>query len=86
MLRQSKFPWQMDKSVAYDKLILASGAHPNVPPFPGRELKGVQTLRTLEDADLIMDVARQQAKVICIGGGLLGLEVAGGSGTGRALK
>ena len=65
------------QKLAYDKLILASGAHPNVPPFPGRELKGVQTLRTLEDADLIMDVARQQAKVVCIGGGLLGLEVAG---------
>lgn len=65
------------QKLAYDKLILASGARPNVPPFPGRELKGVQTLRTLEDADLIMDVARQQAKVVCIGGGLLGLEVAG---------
>lgn len=65
------------QKLAYDKLILASGAHPNVPPFPGRELKGVQTLRTLEDAELIMDVARQQAKVVCIGGGLLGLEVAG---------
>ena len=65
------------QKLSYDKLILASGAHPNVPPFPGRELKGVQTLRTLEDADLIMDVARKQAKVVCIGGGLLGLEVAG---------
>ena len=65
------------QKLSYDKLILASGAHPNVPPFPGRELKGVQTLRTLDDADLIMDVARKQARVICIGGGLLGLEVAG---------
>lgn len=65
------------QKLPYDKLILASGAHPNMPPFPGRELKGVQTLRTLEDADLIMDVARKQAKVVCIGGGLLGLEVAG---------
>ncbi len=65
------------QKLAYDKLILASGAHPNVPPFPGRELQGVQTLRTLEDADLIMEVARKQAKVVCIGGGLLGLEVAG---------
>lgn len=65
------------QKLPYDKLILASGAHPNVPPFPGRELKGVQTLRTLEDADLIMEVARKKAKVVCIGGGLLGLEVAG---------
>ena len=63
--------------LSYDKLILASGAHPNVPPFPWRELRGVQTLRTLADADLILAVARTRAKVICIGGGLLGLEVAG---------
>lgn len=65
------------QKLPYDKLILASGAHPNVPPFPGRELEGVQTLRTLDDADLILDVSRHQAQVICIGGGLLGLEVAG---------
>ena len=65
------------QKLPYDKLILASGAHPNMPPFPGRVLKGVQTLRTLEDADLILDVARKHARVVCIGGGLLGLEVAG---------
>ena len=65
------------QKLPYDKLILASGAHPIMPPFPGRELKGVQTLRTLEDADLILEVARKQGKVVCIGGGLLGLEVAG---------
>lgn len=65
------------QKLSYDKLILASGSHPNVPPFPGKDLEGVQTLRTLEDADLIMNVARNHAKVVCIGGGLLGLEVAG---------
>ncbi len=65
------------QKLPYDKLILASGAHPIMPPFPGRELKGVQTLRTLDDADLILDVARKQGQVVCIGGGLLGLEVAG---------
>ena len=65
------------QKLPYDKLILASGAHPILPPFPGRELKGVQTLRTLDDADLILEVARKQGQVVCIGGGLLGLEVAG---------
>jgi nitrite reductase (NADH) large subunit len=65
------------QKLPYDKLILASGAHPIMPPFPGRELKGVQTLRTLDDADLILEVAREQGQVVCIGGGLLGLEVAG---------
>lgn len=63
--------------LAYDKLILASGANPRVPPFPGKDLKGVQTLRTLEDADLILEIARKKARVVCIGGGLLGLEAAG---------
>lgn len=65
------------QKLSYHKLILASGAHPNVPPFPGHELKGAQTLRTLEDADLILEIARKKAKIVCIGGGLLGLEVAG---------
>ena len=65
------------QKLPYHKLILASGAHPNMPPFPGHELKGAQTLRTLEDADLILEIARKKAKIVCIGGGLLGLEVAG---------
>lgn len=64
--------------IEYDKLILANGASPFVPPIPGRELDGVMTLRSLEDADKILNITAKSANVVCIGGGLLGLEIAGG--------
>jgi nitrite reductase (NADH) large subunit len=64
--------------IEYDKLILANGASPFVPPIPGRELDGVMTLRSLEDADKILNITAEPANVVCIGGGLLGLEIAGG--------
>ncbi len=65
------------RRVQYDKLILATGASPFVPPIPGVQTPGVQTLRTIEDADKILEASANKADVICIGGGLLGLEVAG---------
>src|SRR5450756_631190 len=37
--------------LAYDKLLLANGASPFVPPLPGTDQAGVFTLRTLDDAD-----------------------------------
>jgi nitrite reductase (NADH) large subunit len=61
----------------FDKLILACGAHPFVPPVPGSDRGGVFSLRTLPDADGILEAARPGARVACIGGGLLGLETAG---------
>ncbi len=66
------------ESLVYDKLILAMGAHPGMPPFKGSELPGIKTVRTLEDADEIIDACSAGGvDVVCIGGGLLGLEVAG---------
>jgi nitrite reductase (NADH) large subunit len=38
----------------YDRLIVANGAHPFVPPITGSQLKNVVTLRTLDDADLYL--------------------------------
>jgi nitrite reductase (NADH) large subunit len=61
----------------YDTLLLTNGAHPFVPPITGAQIPGVQTLRTVEDADAILTAVAQPSNVICIGGGLLGLEVAG---------
>ncbi|MEA4811604.1 MAG: FAD-dependent oxidoreductase [Anaerolineaceae bacterium] len=67
-----------DKSdLSYDQLIIANGAQPFVPPFPGKDLKGVMTVRSHTDADQILDCCASPIKVICIGGGLLGLENAG---------
>jgi len=63
--------------LSYDKLILANGAQPFVPPFPGRDLKGVWSVRTHSDADNILYCCKPDMHVVCIGGGLLGLENAG---------
>jgi nitrite reductase (NADH) large subunit len=61
----------------FEKLILASGAHPFVPPIPGADREGVVSLRTITDADRILEAARAGRPCVCIGGGLLGLETAG---------
>jgi len=63
--------------IPYDRLILATGADPFVPPVPGASRPGVFALRTIEDADRILEAARPGARVVCVGGGLLGLETAG---------
>ena len=62
----------------FDKLLLAAGAHPFIPPFPGADQRGVTSLRTAENAREILAACRAGAKCVCIGGGLLGLETAGG--------
>lgn len=63
--------------LAYDKLILACGAQPFVPPIPGATLPGVVALRTVADAKRILSAVQSGADCVCIGGGILGLETAG---------
>lgn len=62
--------------LTYDRLLLATGARPFVPPCEGTDKEGVFTLRTLEDALAIKDYAAQISRAVVIGGGLLGLETA----------
>jgi nitrite reductase (NADH) large subunit len=68
---------------AFDTLILTCGANPFVPPVPGAQRKNVITLRTRADADAILAACQAKAdtgqtpRVVCIGGGILGLETAG---------
>ena len=64
-------------SMPYDRLILASGATPNIPPIPGSNLRNVMTVRDVEDVNLLLDLIRKTESCVCIGGGLLGLETAG---------
>jgi nitrite reductase (NADH) large subunit len=63
--------------VAFDRLVLATGAHPFIPPIPGADLEGVVTLRTAADAERILSGALRGDPVCVIGGGVLGLETAG---------
>jgi nitrite reductase (NADH) large subunit len=62
--------------VTYDKLLLANGGHSFVPPIKGAEKTGLFTLRTIRDALNIKEYTKKTKKVIVIGGGLLGLEIA----------
>ena len=60
-----------------DELILAIGAHPFIPPVPGIHRDGVLSLRTVRDAEAILDTAESSAACAVVSGGLLGLETAG---------
>jgi 3-phenylpropionate/trans-cinnamate dioxygenase ferredoxin reductase subunit len=64
------------ESLAYDHLVLATGAAPRRLPVPGAELDGVQVLRTLPDARTLRDRVRAGGPVAVVGGGYVGLEVA----------
>ena len=61
----------------YGTLILTVGAHPFIPPIPGAQLAGVLSLRTVEDADRLIDECRPGRNAYVVGGGILGLEAAG---------
>jgi len=64
------------RELEYDRLVLATGSYPFVPPVPGSDRPGCYVYRTLEDLDAIR-AASTQAKIgVVVGGGLLGLEAA----------
>ncbi|MFI5622557.1 nitrite reductase large subunit NirB [Nocardioides sp. NPDC051685] len=64
------------EEMAYDELVLATGAAPFVPPVPGSELGNVFVYRTIEDLEAIREAAKTAKAGAVIGGGLLGLEAA----------
>ena len=64
------------REVPYDKLVLATGSYPFVPPIPGRDRRGCFVYRSIEDLEVIRAAARRARIGTVIGGGLLGLEAA----------
>ncbi|WIV11307.1 FAD-dependent oxidoreductase [Proteiniborus sp. MB09-C3] len=64
------------KVVEYDKLLLANGSRPFVPPIGGKFKDGVFALRTLKDLKYIKGYFNSCEDITVIGGGLLGLEAA----------
>ena len=66
------------EAYSYDKLVIATGANPVAPPFPGINLKNVFFMRKPEDAVSLraaVDTGEIRRAVVC-GGGFIGLEVA----------
>lgn len=64
------------RQVAYDRLILATGSRPFIPPIPGIHQSGVFAYRTVEDLQCIREYATRSQRAVVLGGGLLGLEAA----------
>ncbi|HEX6886504.1 MAG TPA: NAD(P)/FAD-dependent oxidoreductase, partial [Candidatus Nanopelagicales bacterium] len=62
--------------VGYDALLLATGSSPRQLAVPGADLPGVHCLRTLDDSDRLKQGLARASRVVIIGGGWIGLEVA----------
>ena len=65
-----------EKWYAYDKLMLAPGASPLVPPIPGIDDPRIFTLRNLHDMDKIIAATQTAQRALIVGAGFIGLEMA----------
>lgn len=64
------------RSFRYDKLVLATGSYPFVPPIPGADLPDCLVYRTIDDLGMIQARSKDAKVGVVVGGGLLGLEAA----------
>jgi len=64
------------QDLGYDKLVLATGSYPFVPPVPGKDRENCFVYRTIEDLEAIKAGGAKSKVGVVIGGGLLGLEAA----------
>jgi len=60
----------------YDKLVIATGSYPFVPPVPGKDRADCFVYRTIEDLEAMTECGTRSRSGVVIGGGLLGLECA----------
>ncbi|MEA1049969.1 FAD-dependent oxidoreductase [Lamprobacter modestohalophilus] len=70
-------PTESERTLHYDRLVIATGARPVCPNAPGFDLDGVQTLHSMGDADTLRAIRDTKAveKAVVVGGGLIGFEV-----------
>ncbi|MCC4115175.1 nitrite reductase large subunit NirB [Aromatoleum toluclasticum] len=62
----------------YDRLLIATGSTPFIPPIPGADLPGVLAYRDIGDTEAMIEASTQYKHAVVIGAGLLGLEAANG--------
>src|SRR5258706_10455667 len=67
-----------EESIAFSKLVLATGSTPLRLGVSGADLAGVHTFRDGRDVDLLLTLAARRKRIVVVGGGLLGLEAAYG--------
>jgi nitrite reductase (NADH) large subunit len=64
------------EQLAYDRLLLANGSHPFIPPIKGSKTPGIYAIHKINDVRRVSAEAREIDEILLIGGGLLGLEAA----------
>ncbi len=73
--RQQRVQLQSGESVAYDRLLVATGSSPKTLGIPGEDLPGVSPLRKMTDAETIKrNLRSSRGSVLIIGGGLVGVK------------
>ncbi|MBM9519651.1 FAD-dependent oxidoreductase [Desulforhopalus vacuolatus] len=65
-----------EQTISYDKLIISTGAKPNMPPIPGIDLDGITNLQSMADTDYLRHICDEKKikQAVIIGGGLIGVE------------
>jgi 3-phenylpropionate/trans-cinnamate dioxygenase ferredoxin reductase component len=74
--REQRLRLDDGSSIAYDALLLATGSRPRPLAAPGTDLDGVHFLRTIADVDRIRAGWAPGKRLVIVGGGYIGLEVA----------
>ena len=64
------------RSLPYDRLLLATGSRPRRMAVPGANLPGIHYVRTIDDVDGIRASLKQGARIVIVGAGYIGLEIA----------
>ena len=78
-LRPEEYLLETDKGIIrYKKLLIATGSRPKKHDCPGSNLEGIYYLRTIQDARRLRTSLRAKNKVVVVGGGFIGVEVACG--------
>lgn len=75
-LRSRQIELADDSAIAYDKVLVATGASPRHLAVPGGDLSGVHYLRTLDDSLRLTDALEHSPAVLVVGSGFIGCEVA----------
>ncbi len=75
-LRAREVQLSSGERIAYDRLLLATGAEPVRLAIPGAERPRVYTLRSLADSNAIIEAAKTSARAVVIGASFIGLEAA----------
>ncbi len=75
-LEKKKILLEGGETVPFDRLLIATGGIPFIPPIKGKDGADVYTFTTLDDARKLEEIVGRVEKVVVIGGGLIGLKAA----------